>query len=255
MKRSRPPTSSSGALNYGSDDGQRSRIEEERDSNPAKRPKTNNGPHGTVLMHPHDIRPSKSLVTKYNTPGSESAQMNDKERSVEIQKLKEKLSILEGSSDRECQGTSYSPVRPNLNDSKLGSYSDTQKLEDQHGMHPDRDEQLVRPPSRHRSSSIDRGGWNENRPNHTSSYDRDHRDDTHRDTQRPVTSQSGIQRGDVTKIPLRDHSEAPPVVDTTPIAPTIHSKSHKTEPLKMKRSRRRLTLPWVQQRTRKPPST
>ncbi|KAF4777547.1 hypothetical protein HER10_EVM0003455 [Colletotrichum scovillei] len=195
MKRSRPPTSSSGALNYGSDDGQRSRIEEERDSNPAKRPKTNNGPHGTVLMHPHDIRPSKSLVTKYNTPGSESAQMNDKERSVEIQKLKEKLSILEGSSDRECQGTSYSPVRPNLNDSKLGSYSDTQKLEDQHGMHPDRDEQLVRPPSRHRSSSIDRGGWNENRPNHTSSYDRDHRDDTHRDTQRPVTSQSGIQRG------------------------------------------------------------
>ncbi|KXH31433.1 hypothetical protein CSIM01_04052 [Colletotrichum simmondsii] len=195
MKRSRPPASSSNALNYGSDDGQRSRVEEERDSNPVKRPKTNNIPYGTVSMHPHDIRPSQSLVTKHNASGSESVQMNDKERSVEIQKLKKKLSMLERSSDRECPGTSYSPVRPNLNNSKLRSYSDTQKPENQHGMHPDRDEQLIRPPSRHRSTSIDRGDWNETRLDHTGSFNRDHRDDTHRDTRQPVAVQSGTQRG------------------------------------------------------------
>ncbi|KAK0371948.1 hypothetical protein CLIM01_10685 [Colletotrichum limetticola] len=195
MKRSRPSSSSSNALNYGSDDGRRSRTEEERDSNPVKRPKPNNVPHGTIPMQPHDIRPSQSLITEYNTSESESIQMNDQERSVEIQKLKKKLSMLERSSDRECQGAPYSPVRPNLNDFKSGSYSDPQKLEYQHGMHPDRDEQLVRPPSRHRSGSIDRAGWNENRSDHVGSFGRDHRNDTHRDTQRSVASQSGIQRG------------------------------------------------------------
>lgn len=146
-------------------------------------------------MQPHDMRPSQSLVKEHNTPGSEFVQMNDKERSVEIQKLKEKLSMLERSSDRECQGTSYSPVQPNLNDSKSGSYSNLEKLENQYSMHPDRDEQLIRPPSRYGSNSIDRGDWNENRLDHTGSFDRGHRDDTNRDIRQPVATHSGVHRG------------------------------------------------------------
>ncbi|KXH46406.1 hypothetical protein CSAL01_08871 [Colletotrichum salicis] len=181
MKRSRPPSSSSDALNYGPDDGRRSRTEDGRDIDAAKRPKTNDVLDGTLSMHPDDERPTQSLSTEHTISGRDFVQFNDDERNMEIRKLEEKLSMLKRSSDRDVQDINQAPYLPaglDLDNPKLSFYTESQRA-----------------PPRHPSRSIDGADWSESRPDHTGSYGHDHRNNTHRDTQRPIAAQLSVQEG------------------------------------------------------------